>query len=458
MYVIIIISGFNKSIIHNEEIVYFLVGLIITLVVLILLFFFYTKIRTKLNFFILGLDSSFTASDLHLLWKVSQICGLEEPTALFFSLPALTKCMNQITAQAAKDGSDRDPKMQLLITKLFNYRTKIQNKSDEKKGLDTTKSLDVGQKLRIIFPGRGVFVSEVMNNGKDLIISVPRQKDLITFSTGEWIGQVVNVYLWRKGDARYVFDSVVLDQAVYIGKPVLKLKHSANLIRTQKRKSTRAKCQIDGELFIIREKIKDYNAVETQNGYKCRIEDISESGALIRIGGQGVPNIQIKLQYTINNMLIIMFGEVRTVEYNEQLKQSLLHFECTHIEQAMKNEVLKFVFNILPDNEKEILTALTLLNEDEIMEAGRNAPHFEEEKSSAPDVTTTVYAPVSPAPASESMDTVRAQIQSKEKQAADKDNADTFSEEGSKKDTRFDNIDASDLDNKINDMEQINVF
>lgn len=426
---------------------YFLVGLIIVLVILILLFFFYTKIRTKLNFFILGLDSSFTFGDLNLLWKISQICGLEEPTSLFFSMPALTKCMNQITSQAAKDGTEKDPKMQLLITKLFNYRTKIQNKSDEKKGLESTKFLDVGQKLRIIFPGRGVFVSEVMNNGKDLIISVPKQKEMITFSTGEWVGQVINVYLWRKGDARYVFDSVVLDQAVYIGKPVLKLKHSANLIRTQKRKSTRAKCQLDGELFIIREKIKDYNAVETKNGYKCRIEDISESGALIRIGGQGVPNIQIKLQFTINNMLIIMFGEVRTVEYNDQLKQSLLHFECTHIEQTMKNEVLKFVFNVLPDTEKEILTVLNQLNEDENLESGKTAPNLEELSTES----NAVYE-------NEAMDSVSSEIREKEKTSAEKENADAFSEEGSKKDTRFDNIDASDLDDKINDVEQINVF
>lgn len=362
---------------------YFLVGLIIVLLLLIAIFFLYSKAKERINFYITGFDSSFTLSDLNLLWKVSQLCGIPQPTALFYSLPILTKCMNQITAKA--DENNEDAATQLLITKLFNYRTKLQNKSDEKKGVDSTKTLDVGQKLRIIYPGRGVFASEIVANGKDLIISVPKQKDLIVFSTNEWIGQTINVYFWRKSDARYVFDTVVLDQAIYIGKTVLKLKHSNQLVRTQKRKAIRAKCNIEGKLFIIKEKITDFSTIETQNGYKCKIEDISEAGALVRIGGQGVPNVQIKLQFTINNMLIIMFGEIRTVEFNQEINQSLLHFECTHIDTVMKNEVLKYVYNILPDNEKEILAALSLVAEDE---------ESEEKESAQMSTSTTTTAPI----------------------------------------------------------------
>ena len=79
--------------------------------------------------------------------------------------------------------------------------------------------------------------------------------------------------------------------------------------------------------------------------------------------------VQIKLQFNIQNMLIIMFGVVRTVEYNETSNQSLLHFECIHLDQTMKNEVLSFVYNMLPDREKEVYEALKLTDTDEI-EAG----------------------------------------------------------------------------------------
>ena len=64
-----------------------------------------------------------------------------------------------------------------------------------------------------------------------------------------------------------------------------------------------------------------------------------------------------------------MFGVVRTVEYNESSNQSLLHFECIHLDQTMKNEVLSFVYNMLPEREKEVYEALKLTDTDEV-EAG----------------------------------------------------------------------------------------
>ena len=234
----------------------------------------------------------------------------------------------------------------------------MQNESNDKRNLESTKSLDVGQKLRIIFPGKGVFTSEILANGSELIISVPKQKNLVTITSEDWVGNVINVYLWRKGDARYVFDTTVTSQGLYIGKSSISLKHSYNLIRTQKRKSVRAKCKINGQLFIVKSDDVDIYSIETKNGYKCLIEDISESGALIRIGGKGIQNVKIKLQFSVFNRLILMFGIIRTVEFNETENQTLLHFECTHIDTSMKNDVLRYVYNILPQSQREIIQAL----------------------------------------------------------------------------------------------------
>ena len=348
---------------------YILIGIIIAISILLAIAGLYSLFKQRIEFYITGLDQKFSFSDLNLLWNVSQLCDLDYPKALFWSMPSLTKCMSHITSQAASNGTENDPKTQALITKLFDYRTKLQNQTDEKKGVESTMYLDKDQKLRIILPGKGVFSSKILNNGKELIISVPRQKEMIPLTAEEWVGKFVSVYLWRKGDARYVFDSTVTGHGLFIGESSISLKHSNNLIRTQKRKAVRAKCEIKANLYIITSEKIDYNAVETQNGYKCLIEDISESGALIRIGGKGVSNVQIKLQFNIQNMLIIMFGVVRTVEYNEASNQSLLHFECIHLDQTMKNEVLSFVYNMLPDREKEVYEALKLTDTDEI-EAG----------------------------------------------------------------------------------------
>lgn len=339
--------------------------IIIIIVILAILGAVYTAFKPRINFFITGLDSGFSFGEIAMLWTAAELCSLEQPTALFYSLPALTKCMTQISNMTS---TDNNPKNQLLMTKLFNYRTKIQNEADDKKGMTTTHSLDKGQTLRIILPGKGVFASEIVGNGNFLVINVPRQKNLIPYTGEDWVGKVISVYLWRKGDARYVFDTTVTQSGLFLGKSALFLKHSSNLVRTQKRKSVRVKCQIYGMLYIIKKDKVDINAIETQNGFRCLIEDISESGALVRIGGKGVQNVKIKLQFNVHNKLILMVGVVRTVEYNEEQNQSLLHFECTHIENAMRNEVLKFVYNMMPENEKEVLEALEQTEVDERQE------------------------------------------------------------------------------------------
>ena len=305
-------------------------------------------------------------------------------------MPSLTKCMSHITSQAAASGTENDPATQALITKLFDYRTKLQNQTDDKKGIESTMYLDRDQKLRIILPGKGVFSSKVLNNGKEIIIAVPRQKDMIPFTAEEWVGKFISVYLWRKGDARYVFDSTVTGHGLFVGESSISIRHSSNLIRTQKRKAVRAKCEIKANLYIITNEKIDYNAVETHNGYKCLIEDISEAGALIRIGGKGASNVQIKLQFNIQNMLIVMFGVVRTVEYNESTNQSLLHFECIHLDQTMKNEVLSYVYNMLPEREKEVYEALKLTDTDEVEAGDENLENAANQQNDDSNVTNDV--------------------------------------------------------------------
>ena len=340
--------------------------------------------RDKIKFFLTGLDSKFSFSEIRLLWKTSKVCNLEQPQSLYWSLPSLTKCLSEIKSNADKNNKEYSSDTQRLLTKLYAYRTSIEKEADKKKGIESTRVLSRDQQLRIILPGKGVFSSRIVNNGRELTISMPVQKGIIPVEGKDWLGKVINVYLWRKSDARYVFDTVVQGEGLFLGKPSLYLRQTDKLLRTQKRSSIRVKCRIYASLFIIKEKVIDYNIVETKAGYRCLIEDISESGAMVRIGGQGVPNIQIKLQFMLEEKLIIMFGIVRTIEYNKTINQSRLHFECIHIEPHMKNEILSFVYNIMPQEEKEIYDAISLTNEDK-SESGDDAKDGSENENTPDD-------------------------------------------------------------------------
>ena len=234
------------------------------------------------------MDFGFNLSEIKLLWTTAKRCELSNPVSIYVSADVLTKCISDIKNSAEVDDTINYSNTQKILSKLYDFKAKIDSVEDKKRGLESTKSLDVGQKLRIILPGKGVFYSEILSNGHDLIIKLPTQKDQIIVEGKDWVNQSVSVYLWRKEDARYVFDTSVQGCGIFLGKAAIFLKHSSNLIRTQKRNSIRAKCDINGMLYIIRSKIVDYNAVENSGGYRCKIEDISEKGALIRIAGKGL--------------------------------------------------------------------------------------------------------------------------------------------------------------------------
>ena len=219
--------------------------------------------------------------------------------------------------------------------------------------------------LRIILTGKGVFTSKILANGRNLIIEVPKKDNTILITGLDWIGKDISVYLWRKNDAAYVFDTAVLDSSLYNGQNVLYLAHTTALMRTQNRKSIRVPCKIPAQIFIVNLALSDPFAMEQSQGLKCMLEDISETGALIRIGGEGLKDMEIKLQFQLNDSLVIMAGLVRNVKYDAKLNQSLLHFEATLIHSSMRNTILSYVYNVLPQKEKDVLDVMNLIEEDE---------------------------------------------------------------------------------------------
>jgi len=326
--------------------------------------------HVPLQFFMTGQDKGFKISEILLLWKLASEAEIKEPLSLFMSVPTLNMAISKIVMEAKEDGTETLESKQNFIAKLYEYRTKIDLEHQNKKGLDSTKYLEKGQRLRIILKGKGIFVSEILSVGYELIIRLPLQNNVRVINENDWVSKNVSVYLWRKGDAGYVFDTRVTNAGTFQGQSVIYLAHTNQLERAQKRKSIRAACKIYAQLYFINsEEEPDYDAIEVESGYRCLLEDISEDGAMIRIGGRGRQNIKIKIQFDIDERIIIMYGIIRAVEYNIQTNQSRLHFECLHIEKDMRNKILEFIYRDLSDEKKEELAVLAEV-EKEGVEAG----------------------------------------------------------------------------------------
>jgi c-di-GMP-binding flagellar brake protein YcgR len=325
--------------------------------------------QDKIQFFSKGLDQQFRFSELRTLWSLGKKCELEEPISLFYSVPTINKCIGMIITESRKNLTYDSPRVQLFLDKLYKFRTRVALDAEGKKNIENTKYLDAGQKLTVILPGKGVFVSKILNNASEMVISLPTRFDKKTQSTvilsGEnWAHQMITLFFWRKGDAMYSTITQVNEAGVYQGDPALFVKHSNDLVRNQKRQSIRSECEIYAQMYVIKTEQVDYSRIDKTGGYRCLLEDISEDGALVRIGGKGIPNVMIKLQFKLEETFIMMFGIVRAVEYDAKINQSRLHFECKHIEPVMRNAVLQFVYKVIPDDQKEIQEAIKQTEED----------------------------------------------------------------------------------------------
>ncbi len=329
-----------------------------------------SEIKEYIRFFISGLDSGFGPAQILFLGKIGKASGADDLTALFWSLNALDRCTAEIIRRAKQTGTENANSTQTLLSRLYSYRTKVElEQSKKKKGLTSTRDILVGQRVRILLRGVGVFSSKVIrNNSKNLALDFPSGAKTPATSI-DWRNCALSIYFWRHEDAGYVFDTTVVSDPYALGKAVLHVSHSFNLIRSQKRKSIRVKCSIYAQLYLVKPgEPLDY-ALEPEPGMKCLIEDISEDGAMIIIGGKAVKDMQIKVQFLVHSVLIVMAGFIRAVDHNSDTNQSRIHFESGDLNPRMKNAILSFVYNVLPEEEREELDAIRLTEEDGLEEA-----------------------------------------------------------------------------------------
>lgn len=313
--------------------------------------------REAVNFYITGIDAGFKGSEIRLLHRIAKAAHLEEPTSLYWSIPALNQGIAFILSDARNRHIENTPMVQEFLGKLYAYRTKVELDPRNSHSLKTTKGLMSGQRVRVVLTGAGVFTAKIIHAGRELIITTPMKNGQITIEGESWIGQTISVYLQRSGDAGYVFDTVVHNASSYNGTPCLFLEHTANLIRTQKRRSVRIACTIPAQLFLMDDTM-GYYTLESKPGLKCMLEDISEDGSMIRVGGCGRKNIRIKIQYELVDRWIVMYGIIRAVEYNKNINQSRLHFECINLDPSSRNAILSYVYDILPQDKKDEIEAI----------------------------------------------------------------------------------------------------
>ncbi|MDR2786725.1 MAG: PilZ domain-containing protein [Treponema sp.] len=303
-----------------------------------------------IQFYAKGKDSGFTFKELELLRRLAIKSELEDPTALFWSQQQLDRCIKQMVRQSRENGEDKDQGAQEFLSKLYDYRKKIElEKPKALYGLTDTHQLLEEQRLRVLLSGTGVFGSYIIKNTKDYL-TIARPVGANLPQSFHWKGTHISIYFWRNEDAGYVFDTDVIDEVYSKGFEALQINHSNSVFRTQKRKSVRIKTQLSAYLYLLGDG-ENSNEIETKPGLKCIIEDLSDGGCALAIGGKTAPGLKVKVQFELSGDPLIMSGTVRSVDYKEAQNKSVLHIEADELPLETRNHILAEVFGMTDDEE-----------------------------------------------------------------------------------------------------------
>jgi c-di-GMP-binding flagellar brake protein YcgR len=311
------------------------------------------KSGSWLQFYAKGKDAGFSFKEIELLRRLAVKSNLEDPSSLFWSQNQLDVCIRSMVRSMHLSGGNEDGGNQDFLSKLYDYRKKIEmDKPKVRNGISGSREISEGQVLRILVAGSGVFRSQIIKNtAQYLTVSRPASGKLpMNFS---WTGLKMSVYFWREDDAGYVFDSDVLDEVFSKGLASLKISHSDTLFRTQKRKSVRVKMHKSAFLYLIANE-DNADKMEVNPGLKCFLEDLSDSGCAVTIGGKAMAGLRVKTQFALSNVPIVMSGTVRSVDFKEDANRSVLHVEADPLPIDIRNHILGEVFGMLPEEEEDL--------------------------------------------------------------------------------------------------------
>jgi hypothetical protein len=308
-----------------------------------------------LQFYLKGRESGFLFREINLLRRVAVEAGLENPTALFWSIKQLDRSIKGIIIKYRARDQENNPEYNSLLAKLFDLRKRVEfDLPKYKLGIKSSRKLGKGQRIRISLPGLSPFTSIVVENlNRYMACAYPQGPKLPEGFT--WKNQKIGIYFWRPEDAGYHFQTKVLDDFFEKQYPIVHILHSDNLIRSQKRQSVRVETDLAAELYPLRTIDEASEDTEHARGLRCRIVDLSEGGAAVLIGGKAKIGLPVKLQFSIAESTIVVSGVAKGVNFDTKRNRSLLHVQAVPPSAFMRNRILIYVYNLFAERETAII-------------------------------------------------------------------------------------------------------
>ena len=315
-----------------------------------------------IHFYAKGKEAGFSFNEVNILRKVAVEGRLKNPTSLFWSIKQLDRSIRGSIIRFKSEEVLDELNNMIFLSKLFDFRKTVELKLPKYTiGLKTTRKITKMQYLKISIPGFGVYMSQV--------VEIQRRYIAITYPEGpklpqgyEFKGEKLNIYFWRKDDAGYVFESRVIEDHMDHKVPILYISHSDSIIRSQKRGSVRADLNGPAELFPLKVIAQASDDLEERRGIRCRLQDISEDGAALLIGGRGKVGMNVKIQFKLSDTQLVMCGVVKGVSFQQNKNTSIIHIQSVPLSHRAKNRILAYVYDLFGErSSKNVKNASAVL-------------------------------------------------------------------------------------------------
>jgi len=321
-------------------------------------FYFYSRSKKNnkgnwVQFLAKSKEAGFSIKESEMLFQLATQNNLENPCTMFESHNQFDYCLRALVKTINSAGSNADQGAHDFLSRLYDYRKRIENKkASSGNSIINTYQIKEGQFLKVLVAGTGVFQSQVVKNTNQyLVISRPANSKYT--STMSWFRTKISVYFWREDDAGYVFDSEVLDEVFSKGVPSLKIPHCESLFRTQQRKSKRVKINKTAYLYLVTDGEPSHK-IESEPGIICFLEDISETGCAVTVGGKADSDMRVKVQFGIGNSPVCMAGTVRSTTFKEDKNRSVLRIEADVLPIKTRNVIPGEIYNTSADDDDEL--------------------------------------------------------------------------------------------------------
>ncbi|MBP7095068.1 MAG: PilZ domain-containing protein [Spirochaetia bacterium] len=293
-------------------------------------------------------EGGLTLSEARYVRDTARLAGLDDPAAALWSPRELDVCIGAVRRRLRAQGRDRDRDALELLEKLYEFRRKLEfDQPRYKQGIRGSRQIAQGTKLRLLVHGLGVFDCALIDNTERYLVVSSPSSAIGGLPRGfTWKGRRVSVYFWRQEDAGYVFDTYVIDELSIRGASVVHVAHGEALFRTQKRKSVRARSSIPAYLYIMKRLEGAYEKPESQPGMRCVVQDLSDDGFAVLIGGKGKEGLQIKTQFFLDEEQVVMSGVVRSIDWYPDRNRSVLHVEALKPSPRVRDVIRSYVYEV----------------------------------------------------------------------------------------------------------------